>query len=93
MLGLSLDIWRGIYGGAASFNPASEFGSGTTGAWFTADDNTYLKVNTDGTGGNVADGGIVGRWEDRSGSGNHVINIGAALGPIYKSAAEYCTGY
>lgn len=77
------------YGGAAAFNPAIEFAGGTTGAWFTADDNTYLKVNTDGTGGNVVDGGMVGRWDDRSGSGNHISKVGASLGPIYKASGGF----
>lgn len=88
MLGIAVDVWRGIYGGAASFNPASEFGSGTTGAWFTADDNTYLKVNTDGTGGNVADGGMVGRWDDRSGSGNHLAKTTSTRGALWNASAQ-----
>lgn len=93
MLGLALNVWRPAIGGVASgFNPATQYASGTTGAWFTADDNTYLKVNTNGTGGLVADGGMIGRWDDRSGSGNHIVKIGAALGPIYK-ASPGCADY
>lgn len=76
------------YGGAAAFNPATEFASGTTGAWFTADDNTYLKVNTDGTGGNVADGGMVGRWDDRSGNGNHLSKVTSTRGALWNASAQ-----
>lgn len=76
------------YSGAAAFSPATEFAGGTTGAWFTAYDNTYLKVNTDGTGGNVGDGVIVGRWDDRSGNANHLPRWTSNRGPLFNATAQ-----
>lgn len=75
-------------GVAAAFSPATEYAAGTTGAWFTAYDNTYLKVNTNGTGGNVANGGVIGRWDDRSGNANHLPLWTGIKGPLFNSAAQ-----
>lgn len=65
------------------FSPESIFSGGVGGAWFTAYDNTYLKVNSDGTGGAVASGGTVGQWEDRSGNGNHLSQVTANVRPVF----------
>ena len=58
---------------------------GTLAAWFTAHDNSYMTVNSDGTGGAPADGGTVGRWLDRSGNSNHVSQTTAANRPMWRT--------
>lgn len=76
-------------GGGSSYTPATTFLT-TAGAWFYGWDNTDLKVNSDGTGGSVADGGTVGRWNDRSGYGNHISNSTANTRPVWKDAKVRC---
>lgn len=70
---------------SSAFSPATLFLDRAAGSWHTAYDNTYLKVNSDGTGGAVASTGTVGRWEDRSGNGNHLSQTTANLRPIYRA--------
>jgi lysophospholipase L1-like esterase len=76
---LSIGIGLGLGRGGSSsppFTPADLFPT-YTGAWWTAYDQTYMTVNSDGTGGSPAVGGTVGRLIDRSGGGNHPIQVGA----------------
>ena len=77
-------IVRGITAGisATDYTPASTFLT-VAGAWFYGWDNTDLKVNSDGTGGSVAEGGTIGRWNDRSGTGNHLSQATANIRPIW----------
>lgn len=65
----------------STWSPADVYASGTTGIWLYGRDNTDLKVNADGTGGSVAEGGTIGRWNDRSGSGNYAIQNTASTRP------------
>ncbi len=69
--------------GLVALTPQTLFTAGDTGGWWTSDDNTYLTVNSDGTGGAVADGGTIGRWLDRSGSTEHVSQATANIQPVY----------
>ena len=73
----------------ASYDPADTFAT-VGGAWFYGWDSTDLKVNSDGTGGAVADGGTVGRWDDRSGYGNHISQATANLRPVWKDNTVRC---
>lgn len=73
----------------ASYGPADTFAT-VGGAWFYGWDSTDLKVNSDGTGGAVADGGTVGRWDDRSGNGNHISQSTASLRPVWKDNTVRC---
>lgn len=66
-------------------NPELVYSGGVGGVWLTAYDNSYLKVNSDGTGGSVSSGGTVGRWEDRSGNGNHVSQSTANIRPVFRT--------
>lgn len=75
--------------GGSAYTPANTFLT-VAGAWFYGWDNTDLKVNSDGTGGSVADGGTVGRWNDRSGYGNHINQTTANLRPVWKDNKVRC---
>ena len=79
----------GVPGGSTAYNPADTFAT-VGGAWFYGWDSTDLKVNSDGTGGAVADGGTVGRWDDRSGYGNHLAQSTANLRPVWKDNTVRC---
>ncbi len=70
--------------------PASLFSGRQNGAWYTTDDNNYLTVNSDGTGGAVAIDGTVGRWLDRSGFGNHMSQATPNIRPIYRANGINC---
>lgn len=75
--------------GGSAYTPASTFLT-VAGAWFYGWDNTDLKVNSDGTGGSVAEGGTIGRWNDRSGYGNHISQATANIRPVWKDNKVRC---
>lgn len=59
---------RGKGGGGTSFTPGM---IGGLELWLDADDNSTLYQDAGGTIAAVSDGDPVGRWEDKSGNGNH----------------------
>lgn len=65
---------RRSVGGAPPFTPANIFPA-SVGQWISAYDGTYMTVNTDGTGGQPAVGGSVGRLTDRSGNNIHMTQL------------------
>lgn len=72
--------------GGASYTPASTYDTGVLGPWLYSypGETTDLKVNTDGTGGNVADGGTIGRWSDHLGRAYHATQSTANLRPYLR---------
>lgn len=76
-------------GAAAPYTPTDTFAT-VGGAWYYGWDSTDLKVNSDGTGGAVADGGTVGQWQDRSGYGNHLSQSTASLRPVWLANTVRC---
>lgn len=75
---------HGLLMGGGVYTPEKTYAS-VGGAWHYGWDNTDLKVNSDGTGGSVANGGTIGRWNDRSGNGNFVSQVTANLRPIFRT--------
>lgn len=73
--------------GGSAYTPASTFLT-VAGTWLYGWDNTDLKVNSDGTGGSVAEGGTIGQWNNRSGNGgNNVSQVTANIRPVWKEGS------
>lgn len=81
----------GIGGPLTQYTPQDTFNTGVLGVWLAAyaGDSADLKVNTDGTGGAVAEGGTIGRWTDKSGATNHAINTTANLRPVWMEGSVH----
>lgn len=70
--------------GGITLNPPN---LGSLNSWFQAYDNTTMSVNNNGSGGTPASGGLVGRWLDLSGNGNHVsANANDNTRPMFRTS-------
>jgi hypothetical protein len=89
MLGLGLDLWRGGVPqpneGGSGFNPASLFAGGELGVWYDPADLSTLWADTSGTT-QAGLGDAVARMDDKSGNGNHIIQVTAASRPILRQS-------
>jgi hypothetical protein len=84
-LGTSLALARIGRSAAAPFTPASLFASAEPGAWYDASDLTSMFQDSAGTTPAVVDA-VVGKWNDKSGRGNHATQATTAAKPILRQA-------
>lgn len=56
--------------------------------WLDADDISTLFTDSAGTIPVTSDGDVVGKWDDKSGNGNHVIQATTAKKPLYKTSIQ-----
>lgn len=87
MLGIALDVWRGIYGVGATFNPASLFAGGELGLWHDPSDIATLYQDSAGTTPVTAVTQPVGKELDKSGRVNHALQATSGARPTYNSAS------
>lgn len=81
-------LWEQVegLGFATEFDPATLFAGAETGAWYDPSDLTTLFQDTLAATPVTADGDPVGRINDKSGNGNHLIQGTAGSRPLYKTA-------
>lgn len=77
-VGIGVGVSLGLRGGPSVFDPLSL----SPVAWYDAGDPTTLFDASTG-GSLVADGGLVARWEDKSGNGNHLTQSTSGKRPVY----------
>lgn len=74
---------------AEFFDPHSLFENGVKGAWYDPLDKTTMWQDAAGTIPVENDGDPVGRIEDKSGNGHHLIQDDESRRPIYKESSPY----
>jgi hypothetical protein len=85
-LGMSLISTRRA-SGAAAFSPAVLFAGSVKGAWYDPSDLSSMFQDTAGTTPVAANNDPVGRINDKSGNGNHLLQATAGKRPLYQTAS------
>lgn len=79
----------GVNGTLLSFSPLSLFAAGETGGWYDPSDISTLFQDTAATTPVTANNDPVGRINDKSGNGNHLLQATAGKRPLYKVSGSF----